>query len=67
MTHGELGFLLVQPDMIVMILIRYDCSTSYPDGEGADKDEEVFKIFLLHYLEPCLTLWNLADPFFYPR
>ena len=28
--------------MIVMIFIRYDYSTSYPDGEAADKDEEVF-------------------------
>ena len=27
--------------MIVMIFIRYDYSTSYPDGEAADKDEEV--------------------------
>ena len=34
---------LVGPtNMIVMIFIRYDYSTSYPDGEAADKDEEVF-------------------------
>ena len=30
--------------VILMEFIRYDYSTSYPDGEGADKDEEVNKI-----------------------
>ena len=43
-----------------MILIRYDYSASYPDGEGADKDEEVFRI--------CLhSILNLTYSFFYLR
>ena len=37
--------------MIVMIFIRYDYSTSYPDGEAADKDEEVY--FRLNSLTPA--------------
>ena len=43
--------------MIAMILIRYDYSTSYPDGEGADKDEEVPRINS-RYLPTC----KLFDP-----
>ena len=41
--------------IIVMIFIRYDYSTSYPDGEAADKDEEVLCIH-------SLLLNKLFDP-----
>ena len=48
MMNGELQSLLYhrtgQVIVILMEFIRYDYSTSYPDGEGADKDEEVNKI-----------------------
>ena len=46
--------------MIAMILIRYDYSTSYPDGEGADKDEEVPRINS-RYL-PINKLFDLRSP-----
>ena len=48
MMNGELQSLFKSPTgqviVILMEFIRYDYSTSYPDGEGADKDEEVNKI-----------------------
>ena len=43
------------PTTIIVMIFRYDYSTSYPDGEAADKDEEVLCIH-------SLLLNKLFDP-----